>query len=67
MAVTNEKIIILMKKIIWCRIGWATPQLYCEKKNLYCKAEIVLQEIGEKAVEIVLQYNFCIVIEAVRL
>ena len=36
------------------------------KKKMYCKAEIVLQEIGEKAVEIVLQYNFCIVIKAVR-
>ena len=51
--VTNEKKI--MKKIkFWCRIGWATTQLYCEKKKLYCKAEIVLQEIGEQAIEIVL-------------
>ena len=38
-----------------------------KKKNLYCRAEIVLQEIGEKAVEIVLQYNFYIVTEAIRL
>ena len=39
MTGTNEK------KKLYCKIGWATAQLYCEKKkNLYCKAEIVLQE-----------------------
>ena len=25
---------------------WATAQLYCEKKNLYCNLAIVLQERG---------------------
>ena len=37
----------------------AIQSLYCRKK--------VLQEMGEKVVEIVLQYNFSIVTEAVRL
>ena len=37
------------KMCFWCRTDWATVQLYCEKKNLYCNIEIVLQAIGEKA------------------
>ena len=36
-------------------------------EKVYCKAEMVLQEMGEKVVEIVLQYNLPIVTEAVRL
>ena len=36
----------MKKKNIWCRTDWATAQLYCEKKNLYFKAEIVLQGVA---------------------
>ena len=36
-------IVIVMKKKIVLQNGWATAQLYCEKKILYCKAKIVLQ------------------------
>ena len=36
----------IMKIFFWCRTDWASGQLYCEKKKLYCKAEIVLQEVA---------------------
>ena len=39
---------------------------YIAIQSLYCRKK-VLQEMGEKVVEIVLQYNFGIVTEAVRL
>ena len=39
---------------------WATAQLYCEKKNLYCNLGFVLQEEGWLH-ERVSQYKNCIV------
>ena len=58
----KKKIIKIMKKSIGL-----LPNCIVKFFFLYCKVEIVMQEIGEKAVGIVLQYNFCIVTEAVRL
>ena len=54
---------VLEKKNFCCKIGWATAQLYYEKK-IICIATLVLyckREGWKKiVVKIVLQYHFCI-------
>ena len=56
-AGNNGKIIIIIKENFFFgaeRIG-LLPNYMVKRKKLYCNVEIVLQETGERAVEIVLQ------------
>ena len=53
------------KKKNWCRMNWATAQLYCEKKkNLYCNTVFVLQRRKLGELKLYCKRVKCIAIEA---
>ena len=53
-----------MKKNFWGRTNWATAQLYCEKKKLYCNTVFVLQRRKLGGLKLYCKRVKCIAIEA---